>query len=243
MKKLYLAIFAIVTISMPVAVVATPNTVTLYQGSYSYDVGGEFTAVTSSSFLGNGYVAGETEETANGATGFQTFCIETTVDFNPGHSYYYSLSSNDSNGNALSLGAAYLYYEFATGNLTGYNYLNNNISMSNPSRLNDAGLLQAAIWWFQGNQTYSGYYGSSGHPSISSDPYYTLAVNALGGYNNAISANNGFYSVDVLQMWANSNDTGAAQNQLVLVPDGGVTAMLLGSALAGLGMLRRKLNR
>lgn len=224
--------------SLPMAGnVAKADTVTLSQGSYSYSVGGEFTAVTSANFLGNGYVS-STEVNS----GFQTFCIETGVDFSPGTQYYYSLGqtaqplSSGGSGSGLNLtaGAAYLYYEFATGQLVGYDYIN-------PSaRLADAGLLQAAIWYLQGGQTYGGYV----NPSISDDPFYDLAI---------ANANSSYLSyVDVLEMWVDSGDTVAAQNQLVLtgtgptpspsVPDGGMTIVLLGGALVGLQTLRRKLS-
>ena len=71
---------------------------------------------------------------------------------------------------------------------------------------------------------------------------------------NADVANNGTYDVEILQMWDGTPgvSANAAQNQLVLaknggpiphppVPDGGMTIMLLGGALVGLGAMRRKL--
>jgi hypothetical protein len=235
MKKI-----CIIGIMAAICGIAQATTITLYQGSYSYSVGGEFTAIASPSLLGNGYVP-STEVTVNGQTGFQTFCLETGVYLNPGTQYYYTLGTTTqplSGGGAgsdlpLSAGAAYLYYEFATGQLAGYNYANSGPGLS---RKDDAGLLQAAIWYLQGGQTKSGY------PDWSTDPFYTLAL---------ANANSSYLSyVDVLQLWSNSNDTGAVQNQLVLtgtrpppspVPDGGMTVVLLGSALVGLQTLRRKL--
>ena len=225
---------------MPFAVnVAMANTVTLYSGSYTYSVGGEITAITSPSLLGNGYVSSTEQAVSGHGTGFQTFCLETGVTFNYGTTYYYTLGQTtqptsgggSGSGLALTQGAAYLYYEFATGQLAGYNYAN---SGSGLSRLNDAALLQAAIWYLQGGQTHSGFVT----PTTSNDPFYALALaNANSSYLNY---------VDVLQLWSNSNDTGAVQNQLVLtgtrpVPDGGTTVVLLGGALAGLQALRRKL--
>lgn len=253
-RSLVLAVAA-VSLSM-VATAVKANTVKLYKGSYSYSVGGEFTAITSQNFLGNGYVA-ETEETVHGVTGFQTFCVETGVPFSPGTQYSYELGSSTASdgglagsGIPLSIGAAFLYYEFATGNLTGYNYGNTDISKSNPSRLTDAGLLQAAIWYFQGKQTYPGFDGSKNEPSITSDPFYILAIDALGGtLADALAANDGTYGVEILQLM---NGDHPAQAQLVLtpppppvprVPDGGTTVMLLGGALAGLQILRRTLRR
>ncbi len=217
--KLVKAASVVVTMMAAPALLAD-STVTLTQDAYSYAVGGEFNAVTTGpqSFLNN-YAS---STVING--GFQTFCIETTVDFYPNTTYYYTLSQTDSMvpGRALTEGAAFLYYEFAKGTLAGYDYTHT------AARLADAGLLQAAIWWFQYHQTYSGYT----IPTLSNNIYYALAMSTL-GLTTATeeTANNGTYGVEVLQMWANADDTGAAQNQLVLVADGGTTALMLGMSL------------
>ena len=55
--------------------------------------------------------------------------------------------------------------------------------------------------------------------------------------------NNGYYGVGVLNLWADSNHTQFAQDQLMLVPDGGSTVMLLGLGFLGLVVGRWKLNR
>jgi VPDSG-CTERM motif len=100
-------------------------------------------------------------------------------------------------------------------------------------RMADDNLLQAAIWYLQGGQTYPGY-----PTPITSNKFYIDATNALG--DSVLDAYTGT-SVEVLQVWANPDDTGPAQNQLVLVPDGGLTVALLGGALVGLQVLRRKM--
>jgi len=256
LKSTVLTIVAI-SISMSATLVRAANTVTLYEGSYSYSVGGEFTAITSQNYLGYYSSSAENTETVSGksVTGFQTFCVETGVPFTPQKSYTYTTglstapdSGAAGSGLALSIGAAYLYYEFGTGNLTGYNYNNTATSKTVPySRLTDAGLLQAAIWYFQGGQTYSGFYGSKGNPAITSDPFYLLAISALGSLANAMSAYTGT-SVEILQLW---NGTTPAQAQLVLtgntapkappgkpVPDGGMTVVLLGVVLVGMFMIK-----
>lgn len=220
--------------SMPLLVTAVnADTVVLDQGAYSYDVGGEFTAYTSpESYLGN-YAS---STVVNG--GFQTFCIETTVDFSPGSSYTYNLSSVDSQGRQLSEGAAFLYYEFATGQLAGYDYNVPSTSADQAARKTDAGLLQAAIWWLQGQQKYT-VDGQYQVPTTSNNPYYNLAVTTLGA--DVTSANNGLFGVDILQMWDGST---AAQNQLVVVsvPDGGTTAGLLGLAFVGMFFVQHRRN-
>src|SRR5450432_1324305 len=89
------------------------NAVVLTQTGYSYSDGGEFTAHTSSpDFLG----AYAPSTIVNG--GFQTFCVEASVSFQPGTTYSYTLSNLDSQGRALTKGTAFLYYEFATGVLS-----------------------------------------------------------------------------------------------------------------------------
>jgi hypothetical protein len=253
MKIASRTILTLVAASIPMAVTMTVNadTVTLYQGAYSYDVGGEFTVGDSAngpfsdaSLLSDGYIQNVTEGTVgNEVGGFQTFCVETGVEFSPGTAYTYTLGSSTAadgglagSGLNLSVGTAYLYYEFATGNLAGYNYANGSSGLS---RIQDAGLLQAAIWALQGGQTYSGY----AVPTVSNNAFYAAALAATGGtVADATAANNGTYDVEIMQMYG--GDT-PAQAQLVLgspaptpVPDGGTTVCLLGMGLAGMFLFR-----
>ncbi|HEX3718229.1 MAG TPA: hypothetical protein VH595_09685 [Verrucomicrobiae bacterium] len=194
------------------------DSVTLTQNAYSYSVGGEFSAATTGDFIVNYAPA------ATIGSDFETFCVQASVDFSPNTTYTYTLSDYDSQGRALSEGAAYLYYEFGLGQLAGYNYANAAI------RKADAGELQAALWALQGGQSYAGF------PSLATDPFYELATNTLG--SAATNADNGVYDVEILQMW-NANGT-AAQNQLVLldppssVPDGASTGGMLAFVCAGL---------
>lgn len=222
------------------------GTVTLdaLPGVYPGLGGGEFTAYTSQNYLNN--YAADATYTYNGQTGFETFCIETGVDFTPGNwggpTYYYSLgnvsqpvpANGVGSGLNLSAGTAWLYSQFATGHLSGFDY--------GAGRGSDDNLLQAAIWAFQGPppQTYPGYTVPSADPaSPDYNQFYAEAITALGGLTSADGAYTGT-SVQILQMWSNSDGTGAAQNQLVLVPDGGMTVALLGGSLVGLQSLRRK---
>jgi hypothetical protein len=202
------------------------DTVVLTQNAYSFSVGGEFNTVTSQDFLGD-YSSLDILNNGLG-NGFQTFCVESTVDFNPGDTYTYVLSDVDSSGRQLSEGAAFLYWEFGKGILPGYDYADA------ATRNTDAGILQAAIWWFQDQTILSGY------PSPTNNAYYEYAVGAL-GLSSADSANNGLLPVDVLQMWDANNNP--AQNQLVLVPtapDNCAAAELLGIGLAGLALISRR---
>jgi hypothetical protein len=263
MVKLGFVEFAAIVLAAAVlspGVMAQPpsdtGTATLYQGAYSYDVGGEFTAVTAPN-LASGYASGLVlTPTVKGLTGFQTFCIQTAVDFTPGTTYNYSTSLasvGSPDAFALKEGTAWLYGEFATGNLGSYyNYANTG---TGPSRLVDAGLLQAAIWALQGGQAYSDGNYASLASTEASNPYYLLAESALGANleANVTAANYAQFGVEVLNLYSGSTpSSGPAQNQLVylggatqltpLVPDGGATLTLLGAGLAGLAVFSRRLN-
>jgi hypothetical protein len=199
---------------------AHANSVILTQNAYSFSQGGEFNANLTQNFLPN------YNPQATVGTGFETFCIETTVEFNPGQTYTYDLTQVDSRGVDLTMGAAFLYHQFATGNLAGYNYLDAS------TRNTDASYLQAAIWWFQGEQSINGW------PALVSNPYYNEAITALGGFSNAEKPSDGDFGVDVLQLW---NGNSAAQNQLVQVPDATTTSGMLAASFGALAFLRRRL--
>jgi hypothetical protein len=197
--------------------------VDLYYGPYAYSVGGEFTAVTSPNVFNVNYsplaLVNVTDDNNQTQTGFETFCVQTEVDFTPYNwgnptPYHYStsLSSVGTPDNfALSEGTAWLYWQFATGQLAGYDYTDAS------TRITDAGILQAAIWDLQGGQSYGGFpNGGAGNP------YYNDALTALGAtaLDEAATSSDNF-GVDVLNM-TDSGD-GNAQNQLVYVGGGSGT--------------------
>ena len=245
-------------IGTPAAVMANP--VTLTQNNYSYLDAGEFTANNTGV---NPSTLGYASSTSTSST-FETFCVETAVDFNPGTGYYYNEGSttgtgvsgqNGQGGIALSEGTAFLYYQFATGNLQSeaaaaedYNYTSGTAGYSF-SRVNDAGLLQVAIWYFMGESLPGGYTIPGGY-SVTTDPFVVLAEAALGGSakafdNDGAAAGDLDYGVAIMQLTTGNGNTGtAAQNQLILtgtgtgnnqsVPDGGMTLVMLGMGLAGL---------
>jgi len=220
-------------LSAALAPAAMANSIVLNQNAYSFGGGGEFQAVTSSPELLNGYAP---VALFNG--GFETFCVQASVSFTPGTAYSFTLSDTDSQGRALTQGAAFLYYQFATGNLAGYNYYNA------ASRRISAGLLQSAFWKLQGNQSVGGFPG--GGPG---NIFYDLALSTLGAANLA-AANNGLYDVQIIQLWDAAG--GMHQNQLVLnpdsphtpgVPDGGWTLALLTLSVAGLSLMAYLIRR
>lgn len=98
--------------------------------------GGEFT-VTVTSGLGS-ITAGS----------FQSFCIETSEFINFGGNYNANINSAAVKGSQpvsdpLSVGTAWLYYQFRLGTLAGYTY-------SGAGRNASADALQDAIWWLEG---------------------------------------------------------------------------------------------
>ena len=145
-------------IGMPVG--ATAGTVALSLNSYSFGSGGlaagEISAnngQTYSQLQSLGYSSYTLD--VNNSPSFQTFCVQSAVNADAGVSYAYSTAQGTGpniaqGGVALSEGVAFLYYEFATGNLAGYDYNTGNTSADAAMRLNDAGELQSAIWYFMG---------------------------------------------------------------------------------------------
>ena len=210
------------------------NSIVLNQNGYSFADGGEFQAVTSSPQLLDGY-----SPAALVGGGFETFCVEASVYFNPGATYSFTLANTDSQGRALSLGAAFLYQQFATGVLAGYDYGNS------ANRQIDAGMLQSALWFLQGNQSGGGAFPNGGAGNF----FYNYAVTNLGAANVSL-ANNGAYSVEIVQLWDDAGNT--HQNQLVFnpptppsdrVPEGGLTILMLAMGMASIAVAKFALRK
>jgi len=205
------------------------NTVVLTQTEYYYADGGEFTAWTSPDSFAK-YYAPSTVISVNNQIGFQTFCVEANVYFWPDVTYSYTEGNVDSQGRALTEGAAWLYSQFAKGVLTGYDFNN---TVQGGSRWQDAGLLQSAIWYLQGGQSGGGSFAFGG----AGNPFYDLAASALGPNFETAAAPDQF-GVEVMELWDSSDN--AYQNQLVFndppVPDHGATLTLLALSLAGLAV-------
>lgn len=197
----------------------------------------------------SGYSAEDNSSTYAGDTGFETFCLEDDVDFYVGTAYNYTLGFGiqdpGTSTTSLTAGVAWLYAQFATGNLSGYDY------SDDEAHLTDAGQLQSVIWYLEGEVNPS-------NPSLTSDayapaptvanPFYNDVIAAFGGGAGALAAAeapvdnlSASYGVEVLEL--NSGGT-PAQDQLVYlgggrVSDGGSTLILAGLALAGLAAGRR----
>jgi hypothetical protein len=172
-----------------------------------------------------------------GDTGFQTFCVEDQVDFYVGNYYYYTegLTLQQTGAGVidqLTDGAAWLYQQFATGQLSAATYTNSV----------DAGEIQATLWYLQGEPA------DSGVPFSATNPYYEDVLSKFGTLANAQTAvtSASQYGVQVLELTSGPNGTGSdAQDQLIYcgphVPDRGATLGLLAGALLLLGAWRRRL--
>lgn len=249
----------------PAALAQIPSvsgTLQLYQGSYSYDVGGEFTAISSAAtgtpallppyqYTGSQVV----ESISHAGLGFETFCVQTDVGFWPGDTYSYSGASLKTLGSPqanipLSVGVAWLYAEFSQGTLGGYDYANSGTHTSFPTtttaglsatRETDAGALQAAIWSLMGESEPDGSFPT---PTTANNLFYAEALSHFGSLSAATAsvttATYGDYTVGILNL---TGSHGEAQNQLIWfdapAPDGGLTLALLALSLAGLAVVAR----
>ena len=210
---------------------ASATSLILDLGPYQSGVGGEFNAYSSSlNPISMGYSPLAMANVGHGL-GFETFCIEYNEEFVPGGTYNYTISQAAIHGgipggsDPLSLGTAWLYLNFAEGLLTGYDFTNG------ANRTTNAGQLQDTIWWLEGERPDPG----------AGNSFRNLVITHFGSAANAMADNNGFYGVAVLNLYY--LDGSLAQDQLLLVPDSGTTAVLLGAGLLGLFLFHRKVTR
>jgi hypothetical protein len=150
--------------------------------------------------------------TTGTSTSYQSFCIEPsggvtsnmTAELN-----YANGISQTSQGKTLSLGAAYLYKQFATGNLTGFDYVNASTRSSNAGALRDAirtliGITGYATW---SSNTYL-----LQLLTINSDQTYWMQAYNPNSYYNII----GDYSIFVMNCYTNDAGTTNGQDFLYL---------------------------
>jgi len=209
----------LVALAITPAAMANTIHVTQTPGAH-FSAGGELTATTTPTEI----LGPQTQ----GAGTFQTFCIESHVDLDVNLNYNYTKGQTDHSGNTLKLGTAWLFEQFDLGTLPGYEH-----------NVTQAGLLQGAIWFFQG-QTANPASDASGYQINTSNPYVIDAMTALGA--SAGNSSSGAFGVVVLQLDHPSDRTvGQDLLGIVPVPDGGATIALLGLALVGFESLRRRL--
>jgi hypothetical protein len=235
-KTSYIRALAATAVALAASYLAHGDTVTLDVSPYG-DLngygGGEFTALntnlSTSSYAASALIGG----------GFETFCMAYNEEFVPGNwggpNYSFSLGNAVlSNVGAppeyLTAGTAWLYSQFASGTLAGYDYSTGPSS----NRALDAEELQLALWWLQ---------SSPGAPAPNvGDPFVTDVLNAFGGsVSSAMSAANSTDSDGVSIMVLTNTDGSYAQPQLYYnVPDNGTTVALLGIGLVAMFALKRR---
>jgi hypothetical protein len=238
MKKLLLLALLVAAMAAP----ASAGTVTFHSGLYQSGSGGEFTFETSGALDLSAY---KPFYTANAKTSypigsvwyqpsFQTFCLEENEYIADGTTYNYTigdsavLGGNGGPADPISNGTAWLYAQFASGTLKNYAYTG-----TAAARKSSAAELQNAIWFLEGegglNNSYVALVTGILGAQVTNDANGAYGVKAL-NLTNAISCGGG-------------TKGGNCQSQLYYVPDGGVTLMMLGGALVGIGALRRKFRK
>jgi hypothetical protein len=240
LKKL--VIFLFITVAFfSLTQMAAADQVTLVggYGPYQTGQGGEFTFRPNGTLLNflNNYSMGITRD-VNGLTDtFQSFCLERDEYITSGGTYDAVLNTAAVNGGVggpepdpISKGTAYLYYQFATGNLIPYNY-----SGTVDQRKASADLLQKAIWYLE----------DEGGSSNSFVDAAILAVAGIGGtLADAKADSNGAYGVKVLNLYAAGHAGDPRylkQDQLIVTPEP-FTMLLLGLGLIGVAVIKRKIK-
>jgi hypothetical protein len=223
---------AVVTLAMAQSAVAASVTFYRINGYYSGQ-GGEFTAI-GTPYVGH-YDPLATATHPTHGVGFQTFCLELDERLQMGVTYDYTIDSWAIEGGVggpspdpLSYGTAWLYSQFARGTLADYDY------DPNAGRSSSAAELQEAFWWLEDELDLADPYNDNIFVKAVIDQFGSAdaaKADAPAGYNN---------------VWVLNPMTAAGQPRqsvLVLVPDGGLTLMMLGASVLGFAALRRRLRR
>jgi hypothetical protein len=229
MKKIFV-LAAVVSLIAVAKLGATTVTIDRVSGYFSGQ-GGEFNV---SGIIGQGYAS-----SALVGSGFETFCIEESqVVTIPGtynaivNPYGDSVpggvnlgSPGPDGGDPISIGTAYLYYNFAKGILAGYNYT------PGAGRSASAGALQNAFWYLENEITLTS-------AQIAANSFLTL-VSGLYGSSGEFANANGAFGVGALN---NYNLDGSHAQDMLVLPDGGYTVILLGMMLGGFSLLARRVR-
>lgn len=174
--------FALANFSAPAAL-----QVTTAPGFGPYHVeAGEMTMIGNPAVAG--MLGGYSSQTKNFIQpgSFQTFCLEREEYITPNTTYEVTLSDiTVFTGQKLTRGAAFLYQQFATGQLK-YNYSDTPAGSRRLDNSYNAYYLQHAIWYFMGE------YSKENH-------YYVNLV--LGSISNPFAPDNGEHNVYVMNLW------------------------------------------
>jgi len=219
-KKLSLVV--LLSLCLGFAASAGAATITLSDG-YGSTNGGEFIATHS------GLAFSPVSESL-AAPSFETFCVETNENVSYGSSYYADVSTAAINGGSgggnpdpLSPLTAYLYERFIGGLLSGYTY---GVGDGGIARSASADALQHVIWYIENEEAKT---WTDGDLSLRDQFYQDALANAGPGIGN----------VRVLNLWVDEARGQPAQDQLVMLPEPAISAMILAGMTVLLGVRRR----
>jgi hypothetical protein len=205
-------------------------------GPYVIGDGGEFTVTPDAGLAGilGGYSSGVTRSITGFPGSFQTFCAERNEYITAGTTYDVTLNNvTVFSAKPLTIGAAYLYQQFATGLLLDYNFTDSPAGSrtgNNNAPHGTAFELQRALSYFMGEYSFDQY-------NIYMNGVVPLPVNPFGAYTGT--------QVSLLNLWAPGqphDPAHAYQDLFVLtsVPEPSTFALASLGAAALLALRRKK---